>query len=423
MIRASFQKPGNPNMKAKASIRVQAVIPPLLFLAATGCSPSHRATPAFVARDSAGIRIWEHGDLSSSSAALWAAADAPVLVLGEEEAEEPFLFSRIRRTLPMPQGGVAVADGLSNEIRFFDGDGNHLRSAGGEGTGPGEFTRLRSAFAYPGDSIAATNAMGGTISVFSSGGEWGRATACEPASALLSGLFVEGALEGGAFLARAMKQFPTEAPTEGYHREPSVFQLCSPEGAAGPTLAEFPDVELETLSQDGRWMSFPLEMGRRATSVIVGNEVLVGVTDRLELWRFGADGEMRGILRVGISPRPLDEETKEQWIEHALDGVDDPETARQTRRRYRDRAWPDSLPVFSDLKGDSEGNLWVRQFSPEYVTGPSDWWVFSPDGSFLARATLPDGLRVEAIGSDFVLGVAADDLGVERVYRYALEKK
>ncbi|MFG1691570.1 hypothetical protein ACGF5M_05410 [Gemmatimonadota bacterium] len=357
-----------------------------------------------------------------SASPLWTVAEVPILVIGEEDGDEPFLFARIRGTVPMPNDGVAVADGLSREIRYFDGGGRHLHTAGGEGSGPGEFTRLRNAFGYLGDSIAATNAMGGAVSVFSAGGEWGRSATCQPASDSLSGLFVEGALKGGAFLVRAMKQFQTEGPTIGYHREPSVYQICSPEGAAGPALAELPDLEFETLNQEGRWMSFPLEMGRKAIFVIVGNEVLVGVTDRLELWRYGADGELNGILRVEVSPTPMNDDMRTQWIEHTLEAVDDPETARQTRQRYRDRIWPDSLPVFSDLKADSEGNLWVRKFAPDYLEGPSDWWVFSPDGSFLARATLPESLQVRAIGSHFVIGVMADELGVERVYRHQLEK-
>jgi hypothetical protein len=392
---------------------------PLLLPFLIGCTDSHSPTASFLSRDSAGIRIWEYADLPPADSAVWTVAEEPVLVIGEEDGDDPFLFARIRGTVALPQNGVAVADGLSNEIRYFDGAGYHLHSSGGEGSGPGEFTRIRRAFSYSGDSIAATN---GTVSVFSSGGEWGRSVTCQPASESFTALFVEGALEGGAFLVRAMKQFRTEAPSEGFHREPSVFQICSREGAAGPILAEFPDRELETLNQEGRFMTFPLEMGRKAISVIVGNEVFVGVTDRLELWRYGVDGELNGILRVKGSPTLMTDEIRTRWIDHTMDSADDPETAQQTSQRYRDRIWPDSLPAFSDLKADSEGNLWVRQFAPEYLEGPSDWWVFSPDGSFRARATLPESLRLDEIGSDFVLGVMADELGVERVYRYELEK-
>lgn len=387
-----------------------------------GCSSSPPGPPAFVSRDSAGVQIWEHADLPSGPSPLWTVVGEPALSLGEEDGEEPFLFARIRGAVPMPHHGVAVADGLSNEIRYFDDGGMHLHTAGGKGSGPGEFTRIRNAFVYRGDSVAATEAMGGAISVFSAGGEWGRSSTCQPASDSLSALRVEGALEGGVFLARAMKQFQTEEPTLGYHREPSVYQTCFPDGAAGSVLAELPDLEFETMQQDGRWMSFPLEMGRKATSVIVGNEVFLGVTDRIELWRYGADGELNAILRVGIPPTPMDDEIRRLWIESTLEGVNDPETARQTRQRYRDRVWPESLPAFSDLKADSEGNLWVRRFVPDYAQGPSEWWIFAPEGAFLAQATLPEGLQVQAIGSNFVLGVMADELGVERVHRYRLDK-
>lgn len=409
-------------MKARFSRILRSVIPLLLPQLTVGCSDSSPAPPTFVSRDSAGVQIWEHDGLLASPTPLWTVAEEPFLAIGEEYGDPPFLFSRIRGTVPMPHDGVAVADGLSNEIRYFDGGGEYLFSAGGEGSGPGEFTRLRIAFSYSGDSIAATNVLEGAVTVFSAEGEWGRSATCQPASDSFTGLFVEGALERGAFLVRAMEQFQTDGPSLGYHREPSVYQICSPEGAAGPVLAVLPDLEFETLNQEGRWMSFPLEMGRKATSVIVGNEVFVGVTDRLELWRYGADGSLNAILRVKVPPTPMDDDIRTRWIEHTLESVNDPETARQTRKRYRDRIWPDSLPVFSELMADSEGNLWVRKFAPAYLEGPSEWWVFSQDGSFRAQATLPGNLQVNAIGSRYLLGVMADEMGVERVYRYQLEK-
>lgn len=409
-------------MKRRALVTIQSVAFSIIPLFVAGCSSAAPATSLFISRDSAGVSIWEHGDLTDLPSPRWTIGEGPIMVLGEEVGNDPFLFSRIQGAVLLTSGGVVVADGLSSELRYFAGDRTHTSTAGGEGSGPGEFTRLRNAFPYAGDSVAATDVMGARVSLFDSGGEWGRSATCMPASPSMTALRIEGALENGGFLARAMEQFQTEAPTAGYHREPSMYQLCGPEGEPGPVLKELPDLEFEVRHQDGRWVAFPLEMGRKAESVVLGDEVLVGVTDRLELWRYGRDGEMKGILRVGIAPTPMNEGVKELWIEHALADTDDPEEARQTRQRYRDRIWPDSLPVFSDLQGDAEGNLWVRQFVPEYDEGVSNWWVFGPDGSFLARANLPGSLRVYAIGSDFVLGAMADDLGVERIFRYRLEK-
>jgi len=42
----------------------------------------------------------------------------------------------------LADGGVAVADGGSQEVRFFDADGDFVRSVAGPGGGPGESTGL-----------------------------------------------------------------------------------------------------------------------------------------------------------------------------------------------------------------------------------------------------------------------------------------
>jgi hypothetical protein len=395
----------------------------MAFLPLFACADPDQGPTELVVRDSAGVRIWEYEELPTSGYERWTTSAEPTLAIGEVSGDEPYLFARIRGALALPGGGIAVADGQSMEIRIFDATGMHVRTAGGPGSGPGEFTRLGRVFPYPGDSLAATNVMDRSISILGPEGDWGRTATFFSGPGSVSGGFVEGALGSGAYLVRAMQQFQTEAPEEGYLRAPSTYQIHSPEGDPGPVLGEFPDLEIEILTQDGRLMSFPLAMGRRAASVIVGDDVFVGVTDRLQLWRYGVDGTLKGVLRVGVPPVPMDDEIKERSVAHALAQEDDPEAARNIRQRYRNRIWPDSLPAFSDLRGDVEGNLWVRRFAPEYAEGPSEWWVFKEDGDLQALATLPEGLKVEAIGSDFVLGVAMDDLGVERVFRYRLEKE
>ena len=394
----------------------------ILQVSCSACGGPQPNRTTFLPRDSAGVKIWEHTDISPAPSGPWRVVETPTLILGQAEGDDPFLFSRIRGAIPLPDGGVAVADGLSNEIRIFDGNGGHDRTVGGTGSGPGEFTRLRKAFRYRGDSIVGTDFMDGALQIFSPKGDLGRSLICDPADSSMTALRPEGALANGGFLVRAMQQFQLEPPTEGYHREHSVYQICYPDGSFGPLLAELPDLEFGTVTESGRPMSYPLEMGRKAISTVVGSRVFLGVTDRLELRGYGADGGLATILRVDIPPTPMSEEIKNRWMDYRLQTVTDPDERRQVRQRSKDLPWPDSLPVFSDVKGDSEGNLWVRRFLPVYDQGPDEWWVFGTDGAFLARVDLPPAFRLDAIGSDFLLGVRADELGVEHVVRFRLEK-
>ena len=393
-----------------------------LFLIHAGCSNSAQREPLFSARDSSGVQIWEYSKIPEINNA-WTVSEHPILVLGQEAGEDPYLFTMVRNALRDGDGRIVIADGRSKEIRFFSADGKHLSTSGGEGEGPGEFTFLGEIFPYQSDSLAATNVFEQAVQVFDSEGLWSRTFRLQPPLGTLSGLFVEGTLPDGTLIVRAMQEFRTGSPEEGYHRALSTYRLYSGEGQAGQVLAELPGAEIQTINRNGRFMSLPLVMGRQAISEVVGGVAFLGVTDRLELRGYSSDGRMTTLLRVMAPPVPLDDQTKERWIEHALKDIDDPEIVRRNRQLLSERIWPDSLPVFTDLRGDSEGNLWVQRFAPEFSTEPAEWWVFGDDGEFLARASTPSGFSVHSIGSDFIIGVASDELGVERVLLYDLIKE
>jgi hypothetical protein len=71
---------------------------------------------------------------------------------------------------------------------------------------------------------------------------------------------------------------------------------------------------------------------------------------------------------------------------------------------------------------DPDGNLWVLAY-----TRPGDerrsWTVFAPEGRALGTVETPPGLRIMEIGADYVLGVWRDDLDVEHVRMYRLDRE
>ena len=94
-----------------------------------------------------------------------------------------------------------------------------------------------------------------------------------------------------------------------------------------------------------------------------------------------------------------------------------------------------TLPVLHSLHLDAVGNLWVEPYSlPGADVAP--FQVYTPDGTWLGTVAMPPGLSLEAgglrtgtgsksafeIGDDYILGVWRDELDVEYVRLYALEK-
>lgn len=78
------------------------------------------------------------------------------------------------------------------------------------------------------------------------------------------------------------------------------------------------------------------------------------------------------------------------------------------------------LPSFGELRVDEAGHVWVAQFG---LPGqPQKWDVFDPAGVWLGTVGMPGDLVIHEIGMDYVLGVATDELGVERVGLYRLQR-
>src|SRR5688500_1203129 len=104
-------------------------------------------------RDSAGVGI------VMSTAPSWTGAQtlrvdaAPSLVIGTQAGTE-YELSQVRGTVRMSDGRIAVADGASQQLRFYDARGTFIKAASRAGSGPGEFRRLDGLVALRGDTLA-----------------------------------------------------------------------------------------------------------------------------------------------------------------------------------------------------------------------------------------------------------------------------
>jgi hypothetical protein len=99
------------------------------------------------------------------------------------------------------------------------------------------------------------------------------------------------------------------------------------------------------------------------------------------------------------------------------------------------REAPGFFPAFAQMLVSRDGLLWVRRYA-----GSEDWFqlmfglsgasapqaiwdVFAENGEWVVTVKTPDGLVVQEIGSDYVLGYALDSLGVPSVRLHRLVKK
>lgn len=290
----------------------------LFTLASVACQPDDPSIgdSAIQVRDSAGIRIIENPRPTEGSRLEWRIGPEPALSIGEADGEDPYTLYFVRDATRLRDGRIVVANGGSHELRFFDAQGNHLTTRGGEGEGPGEFERLLTLWPWPGDSIAAWRAPGWGISVFDT----------------------EGSYEHTFALA-------DHATTPGFRWNPLsttrdgailVVGIANDESMIGVQLIDGQGQLLTSLGTHPGSERSGATLGtiyRRGPVVALWNDlVIIGTNFRYELKAFTTDGRLARIVRRGHELRaPTEAEVLAYVEENARPGTAPDEIRRQAR--------------------------------------------------------------------------------------------
>jgi hypothetical protein len=174
-----------------------------------------------------------------------------------------------------------------------------------------------------------------------------------------------------------------------------------------------------TVSNDGDARgSAPHPFGRATSFALGGAGLYVGSGETFSVDHYALNGQLRRRFKGPWENLLTDDATIAAYRDAQLD--EDGERIRNQMER-QGFPMPETLPAFTEMRLDPEGALWVKRFSPP-GTATNRWGVFGPDGAFLGHVTLPDRLTLTDIGIDWVLGVVTDDLGVDRVRMYALDR-
>lgn len=380
-------------------------------LLAAACTAGDSASQASIVRDSAGVRIAENP--SEAHGEEWRLQTPAVLEIARSEGQGPGpdLFGVIRQAILLSNGNIAVADGLAAEIRVFDTGGGHLLTFGGRGEGPGEFTNLWTIAESAGDSIAAVDAAGERISIFTSAGTFARSFAI-PRIPGASFPNVIGWLEDGPFLIATRTRSPSRDTRD---QSTQLLYAADRHGEILGTLGEFPG---ERLGGNGLGLAF----GGRAVFATGGTLAWYGHSSRFELMGYDATGSLRRVVRLDRALRPVtdtDISRARAEVEEGLRGMTGPAVERMLATEFAS-----THPVHEAILSDRVGNLWAERYRDQFAEdpGPQVWDIFDADGRLAGQLEAPAGFRITAVGARSVVGVHADSLGVETVRLYRLQR-
>ena len=84
------------------------------------------------------------------------------------------------------------------------------------------------------------------------------------------------------------------------------------------------------------------------------------------------------------------------------------------------------IPLFSELRFDDAGHLWVADYVPPraLLVPDTTWWtVFDQNALPLARVATGRSDNILELGEDHVLLRETDEMGVQRVAMYRIERE
>lgn len=329
------------------------------------------------------------------------AADGPPLRLVEEFRIGSVgggcdAFGSVASMAEDEAGRIYVADFRSREITIFTPTGECLRSFGGEGEGPGEFSMLSGMAWQPPGFLWAKDPINDRLTVFDA---LGAALAIHTLERSLSASIPwrgwvdrQGHLHDFVLSRDVHIKYGTgpdlvvldtlPAPETTVPEPPTYTQTSG----IGVMMSYLPH------SPDGRW------------AVNHDGHIWRARTDVFELHETTYDGDTLRTVRLGRAPERL--EGRERDSIAAATGV-------------RASRLPETKEVLGAIYAGADGWTWVSRVSVD--RGPVDVFdVFDERGRYLGPVSSPVPIELRAkpvFGSGTVLAVTEDALGVQYIVR------
>lgn len=394
----------------------------LVALVASACGTDSVTGERFVVRDSADIQL-------ASSAAprlpqtVVVDPDPVMVVPAEFGAPEHVLFNA-RYAALLTDGRVVVGNAGTNQLFFFSPAGEFLEAFGGPGDGPGEFQRFFGLHEC-GDDRLVVEELSRMSLIRGRTAEFERNV--QISGHLAAGRGVIGGVDQGCSAALMVDQAPPTIEASNRVFDSSVtLYWADLETGARDSLGTFPGTELYPWEMRGRPAPIRAPFGRNAVWTVHADGVVFGSARDVSFQLLGDGGQLLRVVRWGAPPLSVADQEWEDFERSREDFVrQNPEEADlQPPRGYLPR--PEEKPPYAALRVDQSERIWVRSYGGYSVYGPepsSVWWVFTPEGEWVAEVRMPDGLEVLTIGDSTLVGVVRDEFDLEQVqlHRFSLE--
>ena len=365
--------------------------------------------------DSSGVEIVEMQS-DPWRAPAWATLDTTdVFRIVPDEAKPATLFGRVRGTLRLSDGRLAVLDIGRPTIQLFAPDGSFIRSLGRRGQGPGELDQPWRLIRAPADTLGVYDLVG-HLELFPPDSEesrrlrlpWGN----ERGTSQILGSFA-----AGGYLA-IMNELPGR-PQPGRNPLFSTLYAMSAAGDVGPALGRHQSA-IFTFREgsDGQLHNVPtLFWAEPGMAVLPSGSVwCLATTFDCQIW--SNTGKLLRHVRASVDTPAVDDGKVAELTAIQLATAQTSADSAEVRASIADADRMERLPVLSLIRTDVRGRIWMRSYVWRASETVARWLVFEPNGEVLGTVAMPAGLQVFDIGDRYILGVERDEDDAERVVMY-----
>jgi 6-bladed beta-propeller len=403
----------------------------LLLLSVAACSnpPDTSWAGTFEQLPNGAVRV------TNPPGGLWQEEDAwrlqPEFAIGKVEGEGADVFGSISALEVDQIGNIYVLDRQANDLRIFDEHGNHVRTVGRAGQGPGEYSAANGLVWLAEDSLLVIDQRGDRYSVLDQAGNYVRAVRRRlgfygwvfqggmdgdllyEISSIRNGEEYEPALLGtrvrGDGLEAGSAPVPTDQPPEEGPR--FVADTLRLPKLDGPLFESF-SVRNE---RGGMVMGVPFA-GTPQYNLDGSGGIWMGHSGTPRLYHVTLKGDTLAEVILSAEPAAVSPEEVDEW--QAQPAI---EQFKQMGGKLDLSRIPKTKPFFNGIIEDGEEYLWLTVPTlPQRV----EFAVLDPDGRYLGHLDV-DGIALETyvrpvVRNDRLYFVGRDDLDVQRVYVYRI---
>ena len=345
----------------------------------------------------------------------WTVEPTPFVdIHGVTAGGEPMFESAIAGSR-LSDGTIVLGDALGSTIRFFDAAGKPVRSVGRRGSGPGEFQMLTWMGRCAGDTLFAYDRRQARMTVVSRSGTAVREyrvpaeSTPGPAPALL-------ACSGGTFAMIVDGPGPvTKDGDLDIMRRRGALWIAGSDGRITATPDTIALGEFVVMGGGGA----PRPLGRATSIAMSGDRIYVGTADSAFVRAYALDGRALSGVAAGVAGR----RATQAHYEAALDAIlatAPPQARDRVRPMMLQWPMPSTLPAYSAIRSDTDGNLWVTLSPPG--SRSIELRAIGRDGRALGDVRIDLPLTVLEIGRDYILGTYEDAGGEPHVVALRLRR-